>query len=70
MLSWDELEPKPIVSDEIYEIGRVTLGHRMPTPFRLVLEAALVQMTTIEPLTFPHYSVQMSFVLIPDIKEV
>ena len=70
MLSWDELEPKPIVSDEIYEIGRVTLGPWMPTPFRLVLEAALVQMTTIEPLTFPHYSVQMSFVLIRDVKEV
>ena len=44
MLSWDESEsePEPIVSDEIYEIGRVILGPRMSTPFRLVPEAASV----------------------------
>ena len=42
----------------------------MPTPFRLVSEAASMQTTTIEPLNFPHYNVQMSFVLVPDIEEV
>ena len=57
MLSWDDSELEPIVSDEIYEISRVTLGPRMSTPFRLVLKAASVQMATVEPLTFPHYSV-------------
>ena len=54
MLSWDDSEPELIVSDRIYEIGRVTLGPRMPTTFRLL----------------SHYSVQMSFVLILDIEEV
>ena len=57
MLSWDYSEPDPIVSNEIYEMSRVTLGPQMPIPFKLVAEAASVQMTTIEPLTFPHYSV-------------
>ena len=57
MLSWDELELEPIVLDEIYEMGEVTLGPRMSIPFRLVLETASVQTTTIEPLTFTHYSV-------------
>ena len=42
----------------------------MSTPFRLVPEAASVQTITIEPLNFPHYSVQTSFVLIPDVDEV
>ena len=54
MLSWDESEPEPIVLDEIYEIDRVALGPRMSTPFRLILEAALVQTTTVEPLILPH----------------
>ena len=42
----------------------------MSTPFRLVLEAALIQTATIKPLTFPHYSVRAPFVLIPDVDEV
>ena len=42
MLSWDDSEPEPIVSDEIYEMSEVTLGPRMPVPFRLVPEAASV----------------------------
>ena len=56
MLSWDDSNPKPIVSDEIYEMSGVTLGPRMPVPFRLVPKAASIQMATIEPLTFPYYS--------------
>ena len=48
----------------------MTLGHQMPTPFRLVPEVALVQTTTVAPLTFPHYSAQTPFVLISDVKEV
>ena len=36
MLSWDESKPEPIVADEIYEVGGVTLGPRIPTPLRLV----------------------------------
>ncbi|RVW87092.1 hypothetical protein CK203_048334 [Vitis vinifera] len=63
-------EPEPIVLDEIHEIGRVTLGHQMPTPFRLVPEVALVQTTTVAPLTFPHYSAQTPFVLIPNVEKV
>ncbi|KAL6315027.1 hypothetical protein AAG906_030865 [Vitis piasezkii] len=46
-----------LMSDEIYEMSRVTLGPWMPIHFRL-------------PLAFPHYSVQTPFVLIPDVDEV
>ena len=70
MLSWDDSKPEPMESDEIYEIGGVTLGLQMPTPFKLVPEATSVQTATIEPLTFPHYSAQMPFVLIPNVEEV
>ena len=70
MLSWDESESEPILSDEIYEIGRVILGPRMSTPFRSVPEAASVQTATVEPSIFPHYSVRTPFVLIPDVDEV
>ena len=42
----------------------------MPTPFRLVPDVTSIQSTTIKPLTFPCYSVQNPFVLIPDIDEV
>ncbi|RVW71161.1 hypothetical protein CK203_059830 [Vitis vinifera] len=58
MLSWDESKLEPIVSDEIYEIGKVILGPRMSTPFRLVPVAASVQTATVEPSTFPHYRVE------------
>ena len=61
MLSWDESVSKPIVADGIYKVGGVTLGPRMPIPFRLVLDVTLVQLTIIEPLIFPCYSVQTSF---------
>ena len=70
MMSWNESEPKPIVLDEIYEIGRVTLGSRMPIPFRLVLKATSVQTTTVVSLTFPYYSAQTPFVLISDVEEL
>ena len=70
MLSWNESQPEPIVSNGVYEIGRVVLGPRMFTLFRLVPKAASIQMTTVEPLTFPHYSVQTLFVLILDVVEV
>ncbi|KAL6313270.1 hypothetical protein AAG906_016108 [Vitis piasezkii] len=68
--TWDESEPEPIVVDKSYEIGGVTLVLRMPTPFRLVLEAALIQTAIVEPLTFPYYSVQMPFLLITNVEEV
>ena len=42
MLSGDDSEPEPIVSDEIYEMSGVTLGPRMPVPFRLVPEVTSV----------------------------
>ena len=48
----------------------MNLGPQMPTPFRLFSEAASVQTTTIDPLTFLHYNVTMSFVLVLDIEEV
>ena len=48
----------------------MTLGPQMSTPFRLVPKAASVQTTIVKPLTFPHYSIQMSFVLIPYVDEV
>ena len=70
MLSWDDSMPEPIVSDGICEMSGVTLRPRMLVHFRLVPEEASVQMTTFEPLTFPHYSVQKPFVLIPDVDEV
>ena len=70
MLSWDESEPEPIVANKIYEIGGVTLGLQMPTPFRLVPEAASIKTVTVEPLTFPYYSVQTPFLLILNVEEV
>ncbi|KAL6335830.1 hypothetical protein AAG906_040546 [Vitis piasezkii] len=69
ILSWDELELEPIASDEINEIGRVTLGHWMSTPFKLILEAASVQTTIVKPLTLPHYNAHAPFILIPDVEE-
>ena len=48
----------------------MTLGPQMSTPFRLVPKAALVQTTIVKPFTFPHYSVQMPFVLISCVDEV
>ena len=48
----------------------MTLGPRMPTPVILVPEVTSVQVATVEPLTFPHYNVQASFVLVPDVDEV
>ena len=70
MLSCDDSELEPIVSDEIYEMSGMTLGPRMLVPFRLVPEAALIQTATVEPLTFPHYSAQTPFVLILNVDEV
>ncbi|RVW60154.1 Transposon Ty3-I Gag-Pol polyprotein [Vitis vinifera] len=56
MLSDDDSDPEPIMPDVIYETSGVTLGPRMPAPFRLVPEAASVQAATVEPLILPHYS--------------
>ena len=36
-LCWDESEPEPIVADGIYEVGGMTLGQWMPTPFKFSL---------------------------------
>ena len=70
MLTWDDSEPEPIVSDGIYEMSGVTLGPQMPVPFRLVPEAASIQTVIVKPLIFPYYSVQTPFVLIPDVNDV
>ncbi|XP_034707011.1 uncharacterized protein LOC117930461 [Vitis riparia] len=70
MLSDDDSDPEPIMPDVIYEMSGVTLGPRMPAPFRLVPEAASVQAATVEPLILPHYSVRTPFILIPDVEEV
>eukprot|EP00261_Vitis_vinifera_P037221 XP_019078464.1 PREDICTED: uncharacterized protein LOC109123373 [Vitis vinifera] len=70
MLSDDDSDPEPIMPDVIYETSGVTLGPRMPAPFRLVPEAASVQAATVEPLILPHYSVRTSFILIPDVAGV
>ena len=42
----------------------------MPIPFRLVSNVTSIQSTIVESLTFPCYSVQTPFVLIPDVDEV
>ena len=70
MLSSDDSNPEPIVSNGIYEMDKATLGPWMPVSFELVPRAASVQTTIVEPLIFPHYSVQTSFILIPDVEEV
>lgn len=70
MLSWDESKPEPIVSNGIYEVGGISLGPRMPTPFRFVPEVTSVQLTMVKPLIFSRYNVQTPFVLIPDVDEV
>ena len=48
----------------------MTLGPRMSTPFRLVLEAASIQTIIVESLNFPHFNVQTPFVFISDVVEV
>nr|CAN67366.1 hypothetical protein VITISV_007976 [Vitis vinifera] len=70
MLSDDDSDLEPIMSDVIYEMSGVTLGPPMLAPFRLVPEAASVQAATVEPLILPHYSVRTPFILIPDVEEV
>ncbi|WJZ90880.1 hypothetical protein VitviT2T_009995 [Vitis vinifera] len=70
MLSWDDTDPEPIMSDGIYEMDGATLGPRKPVSFRFVPEVASVQAATVEPLILPHYSVQTPFILIPDVEEV
>ena len=70
MLSGDDSDPEPIIPDVIYEMSEVTLGSRMPAPFRLVPEVVSIQATTSEPLIFTCYSVQTPFVLISDVEEV
>ena len=67
MLSDDDSDLEPIMPDVIYETSGVTLGPRMPAPFRLVPEAASVQAATVEPLILPHYNVRTPFILIPDV---
>ena len=42
MLSWDDMDPKPIELGEIYEMISMTLGPRMPIPFKLVPDVASV----------------------------
>ena len=42
MLSGDDSDPEPIMPDVIYEMSEVTLGPRMPAPFRLVPKAASI----------------------------
>ncbi|KAL6346345.1 hypothetical protein AAG906_033141 [Vitis piasezkii] len=56
--------------DVIYEMSGVTLGPRVPVPFRLVPEAASVQAATVEPVILPPYSVRTPFILIPDVEGV
>ncbi|RVW92942.1 hypothetical protein CK203_032762 [Vitis vinifera] len=68
MLSDDDSDPEPIMPDVIYETSGVTLGPRMPAPFRLVPEAASVQAATVEPLILPHYSSPDAFHLDPDVE--
>ncbi|RVW27109.1 hypothetical protein VitviT2T_011710 [Vitis vinifera] len=70
MLSDDDSDLEPIMPDVIYEMSGVTLGLRMPAPFRLVPEAASVQAATLEPLILPHYNVHAPFILIPNVEEV
>ncbi|RVW75100.1 hypothetical protein CK203_057877 [Vitis vinifera] len=48
---------------------RGTLGPWMLAAFKLVPEAASIPEATVESMTFTHYSVQMSFVLISDVEE-
>ena len=70
MLSDDNSDPEPIMLDVIYEMSGVTLGPRMPAPFRLVPKVASVQAAAVEPLILPHYSIWTPFILIPDVEEV
>ena len=70
MLSWDDSDLEPIVSDGIYEMDGTTLGPRMLMSFGLVPEVTSVQTATVEPLIFPHYSVQTPFILISDVEKV
>ena len=70
MLSCDDIEPEPIMSNGIYEMDGATLGPQMPISFGLVPQVALVQTATVEPLIFPYYSVQTPFILISNVEEV
>ena len=70
MLSWNDIDPKPIELGDIYETSSMSLGPQVVTPFRLVPKVASVQMTIVEPPTSTRYSVQTSFVLVPDVEEI
>ncbi|XP_059596905.1 uncharacterized protein LOC100853045 [Vitis vinifera] len=69
MMSWDDMDPEPIELDDIYEMSSMSLGPQVPTPFRLFPETASVHASIVEPPTSTHYSVQTSFVLVPDVEE-
>ncbi|RVW71446.1 hypothetical protein CK203_057567 [Vitis vinifera] len=56
---------------DLIDQGLVHLGQpSMPTPFRLVPEAASVKATIVESLTISHYSVQTPFILVLDVEKV
>ena len=63
MLSQDDSKPEPIVVDESYEVDGVISEPQASSPFRLVLDTPLVQLTTVKPLIRPCYSIQPSFIL-------
>ncbi|XP_010645295.1 uncharacterized protein LOC100852942 [Vitis vinifera] len=69
MMSWDDMDPEPIELDDIYEMSSMSLGPRVPTPFRLFPEATSVHASIVEPPTSMRYSVQTSFVLVPNVEE-
>ena len=70
MMSWDDMDPEPIELGDIYEMSSMSLGPQVPTPFRLFPETASVHASIVEPPTFTRYSVQTSFVLVPNVEEV
>ncbi|WJZ87704.1 hypothetical protein VitviT2T_007068 [Vitis vinifera] len=70
MLSWEDFEPEPIVVDESYEVDGVILDPQASTPFRLVPNTPLVQLTTVGPLIHQCYSIQYPFILSRDPDEM
>ena len=65
-LSWDDSELEPIVVDESYEFDGVILDPQASTPFRLVPDTPLVQLTIVGSLICPCYSIQSPFILSQD----
>ena len=63
MLSWDDGLLESIVLHNSYEVDGVSLSPQVPTPFSLILDGALFQLTHSTPLVIRRRDIFVSFTL-------